>query len=220
MRFALLEEIRVEASPKLRATCPGCGAEVIAKCGKHISWHWSHLSRKHCDPWCETESEWHRNWKSRFPLMWQEIPCRDTKTGELHIADVKTPSGLVVEFQRSSIHPDEVRSREYFYSSLIWVVDGCKNDADRFNFSNMRSHPNEDGIAHFKWFGRSTLFKRWHTTKPVFIDFGPDRGFWRILRFDPKSKRGMAALVNVESFVQLACLGTTDFTSMGGPASE
>ncbi|WP_196140728.1 competence protein CoiA [Aliikangiella sp. G2MR2-5] len=220
MRFALLEGDRVEASPKLRATCPGCGAEVIAKCGKHVSWHWSHLSRELCDPWWETESEWHRNWKNRFPITWQEVRCQNTRTGEWHIADVKTPSGLVIEFQRSSIHPDEIQLREDFHRSLIWIVDGCKNDFDRFNFSNMLSRPNEDGIAHFNWFGRSTLFKRWHTTKPVFIDFGPEHGFWRVLRFDLSSKRGMAGIVNIDSFVQLACSGTTDFSSVGGPATE
>lgn len=114
MRFALLEDVRVEARPKLRAICPGCGAEVIAKCGKYISWHWSHLSKEFCDPWWETESEWHRNWKNRFPITWQEFRCQNTVTGEWHIADVKTPSGLVIEFQRSSIHSDEIQSREDF----------------------------------------------------------------------------------------------------------
>lgn len=84
----------------------------------------------------------------------------------------------------------------------------------------MRSRPNEDGIAHFKWFGRSTLFKRWHTTKPVFIDFGPEHGFWRVLRFDPNAKSGVAGIVNIDSFVQLASSGTSDFSSVGGPASE
>ena len=46
-------------------------------------------------------------------------------SGELHIADVKTPSGLVIEFQRSTIHPDEISAREVFYKKMVWVVDGC-----------------------------------------------------------------------------------------------
>lgn len=220
MRFALIEGNKVEAQPKLRAICSGCGDEVVAKCGKHVSWHWSHLSRKHCDPWWENESEWHRNWKSLFPNAWQEIRCQDIKTNEWHIADVKTTAGLVIEFQSSSIHPDEVKSREAFHRSMIWVVDGCRNYADRFNFSNMRSRLNKDGIANFNWYGRSMLFKRWYTTKPVFIDFGSEHGFWRILRFDPKSKSGLAGLVDIDGFVQLACSGNTDFSSIGGPASK
>lgn len=219
MRFALLDGQRIEATPKLRASCPGCGAEVVSKCGKHIIWHWAHLSRTHCDPWWETETEWHRAWKNRFPQEWQEIPAHDDASGELHIADVKTPSGLVIEFQHSTIDPVEVSARECFYKTMIWVVDGCKNDADRFNFSNMRGRPNQNGIAAFHWFGKSTLFKRWHTTKPVFIDFGPEHGFWRILRFDPKTKQGLAACVNIDGFVQLGSSGSTDFSSVGGPAS-
>jgi Competence protein len=98
MRFALLEGRRVEAKPKQRATCPGCQSEVVAKCGKHNAWHWSHKARAHCDPWWETEGEWHRNWKNRFPVDWQEIICDDSASGERHIAEVKTPSGLVMNF--------------------------------------------------------------------------------------------------------------------------
>lgn len=219
MRFALLEGERVEAIPKLRATCPGCGAEVVSKCGKYITWHWAHVSQTHCDPWWESETEWHRAWKNRFPTEWQEIPAYDADSGELHIADVKTAFGLVFEFQRSTIASDEVEAREHFYRKMVWVVDGCKNDADRFNFSNMRERICEDGTVQFQWFGRSTLFSRWHTTKPVFIDFGPEHGFWRVLRFNPNTKRGLAGIVDIDAFVQLASSGTTDFSTAGGPAS-
>lgn len=219
MQFALFEGARVQPRPKLRAQCPGCSGEVIAKCGNHVIWHWAHASREHCDPWWENEGEWHRNWKNQFPQDWQEALLDDQRTGEHHFADVRTPDGLVIEFQRSTIHPEEVRTRESFYRKMVWVVDGCKNDADRYNFSNMRSSPDADGLVQFHWFGRSTLFQRWHTTKPVFIDFGAERGFWRILRFDPQTKRGLAGLVDVAAFVQLVSAGTTDFSSMGGPAS-
>jgi competence protein CoiA len=145
---------------------------------------------------------------------------QDGQTGERHIADVRTSGGLVIEFQRSSIDPAEVQARQAFYQKMIWVVDGCRNDTDRFYFSMMRSRPGEDGIAGFQCYGRSKLFARWHTTKPVFIDFGPEHGFWRILRYDPKAKKGLAGLVNVTGFVELASSGTTDFSSNGGPASS
>jgi competence protein CoiA len=126
MKFALLSGRRVEAQPKLRAICPACSGEVIAKCGQHIVWHWAHSSRSHCDHWWESETDWHREWKNRFPTEWQEVPMVDALSGELHIADVKTAANLVIEFQRSSIHPDEVRSREDFYGRMIWVIDGRK----------------------------------------------------------------------------------------------
>jgi competence protein CoiA len=217
MRFARLNGLRVEANPKLRAMCPGCDGEVVAKCGRYKVWHWSHLSRAHCDPWWETESEWHRAWKNRFPEGWQEVPIFGPP-GELHIADVMTPSKLVIEFQRSSIHPDEVRAREDFYQSMIWVVDGCKNDSDRFYF--YRSEVNEFGRARFDWVGRGKLFQRWQTDKPVFIDFGPEHGFWKVLMFDPSTKKGLVEWFAIDNFVELVCSGTTDFSGMGGPASE
>lgn len=220
MRFATLNGSRIEASPKQRAKCIACGGDVVSKCGKHISWHWAHLSRTHCDKWWESETEWHRSWKDRFPYPWQEIAATDTRNGEIHIADVRTPAGLVIEFQRSTIDSDEVVARQAFYKKMIWVIDGSKNEADKFNFSIMRSRPDANGISQFQWFGRSTLFKRWHTTTPVFIDFGSDHGFWRILRYDPNTKRGLALLVDLDAFVQLASSGESDFSSGGGPASK
>lgn len=219
MRFALVGGNRSEPQPKARGSCPSCGAETVAKCGNHVIWHWAHKSLAHCDKWWEAETEWHRQWKSHFPQEWQEVVLLDQSTGEQHVADVRTASGLVIEFQRSTINPDEVQAREAFYRRMIWIVDGCRNDADKYNFSNMRSRPDGDGIANFTWYGRSKLFARWHTTKPVFIDFG-DRGFWRILRYEPTTKSGLAGLVNVAAFVELATSGTTDFSSVGGPASR
>jgi competence protein CoiA len=198
----------------------GSGAEVTAKCGRAVVWHWAHLSSTHCDHWWEPETVWHRTWKDRFEKSWQEVPLRDPLTGELHVADVRTPAGLVIEFQHSTIKPEEVSAREAFYQSMIWVVDGCKNFSDPFNFSNMRSRLTPgNGIADFRWFGGGSLFKRWHTTKPVFIDFGEQHGFWRILRFDPATKSGRAGVVDIASFVALASSGTTDFSAAGGPAS-
>jgi competence protein CoiA len=148
-----------------------------------------HKSLVHCDHWWESETEWHRQWKDRFPTEGQEIVLTNGQTGERHIADVRTAGGLVIEFQRSTIDPSEVQAREAFYKKMIWIVDGCRNDADKYNFSNMRSSPDADGFVSFDSHGRSKLFDRWQTNKPLFIDFG-DRGFWRIARFDPKTRRG------------------------------
>jgi hypothetical protein len=102
---------------------------------------------------------------------------------------------------------------------MVWIVDGCKNYADRFNFSNARSKLNTEKIVNFASYGRSKLFARWHTTTPVFIDFGEEHGFWRILRFDPNARRGYAGLVSIEGFVALLTSGYPDFGSVGGPAS-
>lgn len=140
----------------------------------------------------------------------QEVPMFDDELTECHIADVKTAAGLVIEFQRSTIRPEEVDERQRFYQRMIWVIDGSRNEFDRINFNNMRSDLGEHGLVDFAWYGRSKLFHRWHTTKPTFIDFGKGYGLWRILRFDPVSGRGRAALVDIDGFVTLASSGTTD----------
>ncbi|WP_228896368.1 competence protein CoiA [Acidovorax sp. Leaf73] len=217
MRFALVNGQRTDAQPKTRGLCPGCSKEVTAKCGPHKVWHWAHLRCSHCDPWWESETQWHRDWKNRFPVEWQEIPLQNPVTRELHIADVRTPNGLVIEFQRSTISPEEVNAREQFYQTIVWVVDGTKGqfDATYFNLSRGRV---VDGMAYFKFVGRSKLFHRWHRHKPVFIDFG-DAGFWRIASFDPTTKEGSALLVSRDSFAAHASSGLTDFSANGGPAS-
>jgi competence protein CoiA len=220
MKFALVSDLRVEASPKAVGTCHGCGMPTVAKCGQMVLWHWAHKAGMHCDRWWEPETVWHRAWKDRFPLDWQEVVIENPATGERHIADVRTPSGLVIEMQRWTIDPGEVDAREAFYQKIVWVVDGTKNESDPFNFSNMRSGRDEDGVVAFRWYGRSKLFHRWHSQKPIFIDFGKEHGFWRILRFDPSTNTGTAGLVNITGFVEIASSGTTDFSSAGGPASR
>jgi hypothetical protein len=96
-------------------------------------WHWSHYRKADCDHWWENETPWHRDWKNRFPVDWQEV-IHYADNGEKHIADVKTPNGSILEFQHSRISPDERRSREAFYKNLIWVVDGQRLERARTKF--------------------------------------------------------------------------------------
>ncbi len=134
MKFALIDGERREPQPGLAGQCPGCEATVLAKCGEVKVWHWAHKSIRSCDPWWEQETPWHRAWKNLFPVEWQEVPMR-AEDGELHFADVRTPSGLVLEFQHSAIKPTERRAREAFYKDMLWIVDGTrlKRDSMRFN---------------------------------------------------------------------------------------
>jgi len=134
MRFALVNNIRTEATPEQKGLCQECGENVTAKCGKQRVWHWSHKTKRNCDNRWETEGEWHRNWKNQFSHEWQEIIRYDEKTGEKHIADVRTTHGLVIEFQHSSIDPQEQDKREGFHKDMVWIVDGTrlKKDYPRF----------------------------------------------------------------------------------------
>jgi hypothetical protein len=133
MKFAVVEGKRQEAQPGLSGECPDCRAAMIAKCGDVRVRHWAHRGARTCDPWWEPETPWHRAWKNYFPEDWQERSCTSEK-GERHRADVKTDSGVVLEFQHSPLNQAERESREKFYPKLVWVVDALRRKGDRKHF--------------------------------------------------------------------------------------
>ena len=165
MKFALYGGERVEAEANLKgAVCQVCKAEVIAKCGDIKIHHWAHKSKRKCDHWWENETQWHRDWKNQFSEDWQEEILYDSETGEKHIADIKTPNGLVVEFQHSFIDKDELSTRNTFYKNIIWIVDGTRRKTDEKKF--------EEALEWRGW-DSSRLLKDWTIfPKPVFFDFG------------------------------------------------
>lgn len=174
MRFALVNNERVEASPELNGLCPGCGQAVIAKCGTQRIWHWAHRGKRTCDPWWETETEWHRNWKNKFPSEWQEYRQRDQSSGEWHIADVRTSHGLVIEFQHSHINPQERALREHFYRNMVWVVDGTrlKRDFPRFEKGMNSFKSINEGIPFLMPFPEECFPTSWLESRvPIVFDF-------------------------------------------------
>jgi competence protein CoiA len=96
---------------------------MVAKCGPRIVHHWAHRGRRNCDPWWENETAWHREWKEQFPADCREV-CHLAPDGEIHRADIKTRTGIIIEVQHSAISDAERISREKFYGNLVWVIDG------------------------------------------------------------------------------------------------
>ena len=185
MRFALLNDKRIEATKGAKGLCPCCGSELVAKCGEIKVHHWSH--KKKCDDhWWENETEWHRNWKNKFPKEWQEIIQKD-ESGEKHIADVKTSSGWVIEFQHSAIATEERDSRDYFYTNLIWVVDGTRRKTDIEQFESLIEHARTISNEPFMlrvlsdWtLERFRLNQEWGSSKSlVLFDFGKSEVSYR-----------------------------------------
>ena len=178
MKFALHNGTRIEATPKAKGQCPCCGCDLTAKCGDIKVHHWAHKGRKSCDHWWENETEWHRNWKNKFPLEWQEI-VQFSEDGEKHIADVKTPDGLTIEFQHSAISTEEILTRTDFYERIIWIVDGTrlKNDFEKFD-----SRPHLFPWRSFTYpkftqvnlpYNAFPSYKKWGRLKtPVLFDWG------------------------------------------------
>jgi len=126
MQFALNENnqrIKPKYSGQI-AYCQLCNGKVIGKCGEIYTWHWQHVKDRNCDPWQEHETEWHRNWKFKFPEAWREVIIEENN--EKHIADVKTGHGTVIEFQNSPISSETIRTREDFYEDMIWIVNASE----------------------------------------------------------------------------------------------
>lgn len=87
MKYALVNDVKAEATPGTKGVCPVCGSEMTPKCGTKIMHHWAHKTNRACDPWWENETPWHRAWKNHFPKEWQEVIQWDPQTGEKHISD-------------------------------------------------------------------------------------------------------------------------------------
>ena len=211
MRFALVNEIKAEAQPKLKGICINCQCEMVAKCGRVKVWHWAHKGRPPCDPWWESETEWHRAWKDQFPVDWQEVVHIDPNSGEKHIADVKNPYGLVIEFQHSPIQSAEQRAREDFYGEMVWVVDGLRGELDESYFNMGLSGPLQKNPLAYQvtWWGRSRFLHNWSDTgTKVYLDFGKDF-LWRLVFFDPIKKVGAVGPIPRSAFIADCFKGTS-----------
>jgi competence protein CoiA len=216
MQFALVEMERREAEPSLSGVCPGCGKAMIAKCGQYRVHHWAHQGGQSCDPWWESETEWHRAWKNNFPAACLEYFQHDRPSGERHIADVRTPHGLVIEFQHSHLKPLERAARERFYGNMVWVVDGTrlKRDYPRFNEgkNNLRHTPMPGYFL--LAFPKECFPAMWlESSVPVIFDFRcvdqsqpPDAyrdGLWCLLPGRVEGK-GVVVGMSREDFVKVA----------------
>jgi hypothetical protein len=178
---------------------------MTAKCGEHRVRHWAHRGTRTCDPWWESETDWHRAWKNQFPREWQEI-IHQSEAGEKHIADVKTEYRVVLEFQHSHLRRDEREAREKFYQKMVWVVDGLRRVRDRSRFFESLARASIVKAKPLTYSLRSNggaLLRDWvDSRKPVFFDFGdnsepgdpPSFGGPVLWRLEPGSPKGEAHL--------------------------
>lgn len=232
MKLALVDNVRAEPAPNLRGKCCLCGDDMIAKCGQYLRWHWAHKGRITCDPWKESETDWHRYWKDAFPVDCQEVVHADDRTQEKHIADVKTVGGFVVEIQHSPISEMEARSREDFYREMIWIVD-ARHLAGWFSIGMARDLASCSPMMYqIEWRGTGRLLEKWsksgvHVYFDVMNsarDYEEDEGklwflpcatitpvekrvLWRLLEFDATDKTGLIAPVQAEAVIEAVMNG-------------
>lgn len=191
MKWALVNGQRLEAQSDLSGICPACKSPMVAKCGDVRVHHWAHRGRRECDKWWESETEWHRNWKDKFPSNWQEV-VHPAENGEWHIADVKTDQGWVLEFQHSKIHSDERKAREAFYKKLVWIVDGARRKRDKSQFLEALKKGimviKELNLLRIPIAKECALLRDWvDSSAPVFFDFSgynkpEDPHLWCLIR--------------------------------------
>lgn len=205
---------------------------MIAKCGQYVRWHWAHKGRVTCDPWQESETDWHRYWKDAFPVNCQEVVHVNEKTHEKHVADVKTPGGFVVEVQHSPIAEQEVSSRERFYKNMIWIVD-ARYLAGWFYLGTSYELAGCSPMTYqIEWLGKSKLLEKWSKSGVhVYFDVmnsateheGDDgklwslpsktivpvekRVLWRLLEFNVTETKGYIAPVQAGAVVEAVMKG-------------
>lgn len=201
MKFSIVNAVRQEAQPGVAGRCPACDQVTIAKCGEVKIWHWAHKGRRDCDPWWESETEWHRGWKGQFPEAWQEV-VQFADSGEKHIADVKTDHGWAVEFQHSYLNPEERRSRDAFYPKLVWVVNGVRRKRDAAQFRNALNRGTPIGVnarIRIPFAEECAILREWSGSRaPVFIDFGAGPTLWWILAGTPTGSVDVAPFARSE----------------------
>lgn len=171
MLWAIVDNEKVDPTPKTYGACPFCGGKVLSKCGEVKVWHWAHFKDENCDTWYEPESYWHLHWKMTFGKDNAEIVIK--KDGKWHVADIFTESEIVIEMQNSPIQKEVIRKRENFYGKrMIWLINGA-HFKDNFIFWESEDD-NNNLYCNWKYARRS-----WEDVqRPIFIDFGDETLFW------------------------------------------
>lgn len=197
---------RTRATPGTRATCPYCGALMVAKCGEINVWHWAHGACAACDPWASGETAWHLSWKALVPDAWCEQVV--DKGGVRHIADIRRPDGTVFELQSRPLPLADVRQREAFYDRMVWLFDvrECVARPKRYIGPSTYIHGKphlelraKDGYHTFRW--RHARKRIAHAEKPVFLDCG-EEGVLELRRFYPDAPSGGWGVLHArETFV-------------------
>jgi hypothetical protein len=85
-----------------------------------------------------------------------------------------------LEFQHSYLNPEERRSRNEFYSKLVWVVDGARRKTDKSQFLKIleesTSLPANVLIKQVHFPDECRLLKEWHDSNAlVFFDFQEEK---------------------------------------------
>ncbi|MBK9480365.1 MAG: hypothetical protein IPN99_16255 [Bacteroidetes bacterium] len=186
MNYALVDNIKVEPTPKQKAKCICCGKDVISRCGELKIWHWAHTVNENCDSWYEQETQWHRDWKKIFGKNNSEVIFN--RNNKKHIADIFTFGKIVIELQNSPISTFTIKEREKFYGEkMLWLIN---SDPFQLKFNIYNSDPLYLKTYPSNFYFSSVLLQK----EGWFLDFDdivPEEKFIRFIeecgfRYEPK----------------------------------
>lgn len=163
----------LEPTRDIPGFCPQCRARLIPRMGRRRYHHWAHKPGVECDTWAE-ESEWHYNWKNEVEKKFQEIVIE--KDGITHIADIRLPTGIIVEFQKRALDPKEWEDREIFYGKMMWVIYFPKDRLLEWDIREIYLPTLGDSLIEVK--GLSKRFLDPLHRVPIFLDFADGDMFW------------------------------------------
>jgi hypothetical protein len=163
----------------IKGICPYCEKPLITKCGNINRHHFAHKSTADCDSikYYDGISDWHIDWQftvnNPTPGVNIEVPFNNEEYRKR--ADLLTPAGVIIEFQKSPLPLEERLLRENHYKNMIWVVH-----KDRLNSKTWK-----DSVG----------------DKPVFFDL-PDALYCQTENFSIKKEKFIRSIINCQFFNQ------------------
>jgi len=147
-------------------------------------------------------------WKSIVRESRCEVVIRHG--GITHRADIVGNRNTVIELQHSPISPDEVRARERFYGSMIWVFDAAGF------FGNLVLEPKDDYATVSWYYPRMALFL---ARKPVYLHL-PCGNIFKLEHAYPKRQgeplRGWGRFTGWKPFFHLYLSSVVKYEHMDG----
>lgn len=145
--------------------------------------HWR-LQEGNYDGWAFPDGVWNLEWKLKFPKTLVEISVQGNT--EKHVADVRTNTGLVLNFQARSLDEKQLKQREVFFGQMLWIfkADGwdleLMQNPTRYKTTEGRDKklPTSDAYGWIKFKSRHSKSVYKACKMPVFLDFGDDSLYW------------------------------------------
>ena len=72
------------------------------------------------------------------------------KNGTIHLADITTPTGIIIKVRQATLRDTERRAREAFYTNLLWIIDG-RGFRHNFDVYHALPHPHSAVARDIVW---------------------------------------------------------------------